>query len=66
MITNNFCCVNSSIGFLFLANVVLATKIMVICGLEPEILAIIVSGVKMATIAVMGQNCNGPISKNLH
>ncbi len=38
-------CVNSSIGFLVLENVVLATKIMVLGGLEPEILAIIVSGV---------------------
>ncbi len=45
MITNDFCCVNSSIGFFVLANVVLATTIMVLGGLEPEILVITVSGV---------------------
>ena len=37
-------CVNSSIGIFVLENVVLATKIMVLGGLEPEILATMASG----------------------
>ncbi len=63
-------CVNSSIGVHVLENVVSATKIMVLGGLEPEILVIIVSGVihfrKWPPSLLWDKTANGPTSQNIH